>query len=165
VTAAARMFAVALMAVTYVTISKSNYGWFAAAAVLCGVLGFVAVARFDHLRERHVVPIAMVGADGKPLLDRRKQVVQQNVVIGLESDLRDDVKVALADARKKKAGLSVRQFMSGFGPQRVNDPEALWDPALLADTRSSLTITLMCIVLLSVMALFLSAFTIAVFNR
>jgi hypothetical protein len=165
VTAAARMFAVALMAVTYVTISKSNYGWFATAAVLCGVLGFVAVARFDRLRERHVVPIAMVGADGKPLLDRRKQVVQQNVVIGLESDLRDDVKVALADARKKKAGLSVRQFMSGFGPQRVNDPEALWDPALLADTRSSLTITLMCIVLLSVMALFLSAFTIAVFNR
>jgi hypothetical protein len=83
------MFAVALMAVTYVTISKSNYGWFAGAAVLCGVLGFVAVARFDRLRERHVVPIAMVGADGKPLLDRRKQVVQQNVVVGLESDLRD----------------------------------------------------------------------------
>ncbi len=86
-------------------------------------------------------------------------------MIGLESDLRDDAKVALADARKKKAGLSVRQFMSGFGPQRVNDPEALWDPALLADTRSSLTITLMFIVLLGVMALFLSAFTIAVFNR
>jgi hypothetical protein len=165
VTAAARMFAVALMAVTYVTISKSNYGWFAAAAVLCGVLGFVAVARFDLLRERHVVPIAMVGADGRPLLDRRKQVVQQNLVIGLEADLRDDAKAALAEARKKKAGLSVRQFMSGFGPQRVNDPEALWDPALLADTRSTLTITLMCIVLLAVMALFLSAFTIEVFNR
>ncbi|MGA9313526.1 MAG: hypothetical protein WBV77_02735, partial [Solirubrobacteraceae bacterium] len=33
ITAAARMLAVALMAVTYVTIGKSNYGWFGAAAV------------------------------------------------------------------------------------------------------------------------------------
>ena len=55
VTAAARMLSVALMAVTYVTISKTNYGWFAAAAVLCGVLGFIAIVRFDCLRERHVV--------------------------------------------------------------------------------------------------------------
>jgi hypothetical protein len=165
VTAGGRMLAVALMAVTYVTISKSNYGWFAAAAIVFGVLGFIAVARFDRLRERHVVQIPSVGADGKPLLDRRKKVVQQNVVIGLESDLRDDAKAALAEARKKKAGLSVRQFMSGFGPQRVNDPEALWDSALLADTRSSLTITLMSIVLLGVMAVFLAAFTIEVFNR
>jgi hypothetical protein len=159
------MLAVSLMAVTYVTISKSNYGWFAAAAIVCGVLGFIAVARFDRLRERHVVQIPTVGADGKPLLDRRKKGLQQHVVIGIESDLRDEVKAALADARKKKAGLSVRQFMSGFGSQRLNDPEALWDSTLLADTRSSLTITLMCIVLLSVMTIFLAAFTIEVFNR
>jgi hypothetical protein len=159
------MLSVALMAVTYVTISKTNYGWFAAAAVLCGVLGFIAIVRFDCLRERHVVQISMVAADGKPLLDRRKRVVQQSVVIGLESDLREDARAAFVEARKKKAGLSVRQFMSGFGPQRLNDPEALWDSALLANTRSSLTMTLMCVVLLGVMALFLAAFTIEVFNR
>jgi hypothetical protein len=86
-------------------------------------------------------------------------------VIGLESDLREDARAAFVEARKKKAGLSVRQFMSGFGPQRLNDPEALWDSALLANTRSSLTMTLMCVVLLGVMALFLAAFTIEVFNR
>src|SRR5215468_7422048 len=55
VTAGARILAVALMAVTYVTISKSNYPWFAAVAVVCGLLGFITIARFDRLRERHVM--------------------------------------------------------------------------------------------------------------
>ncbi len=165
ITAAARMLAVALMAVTYVTISKSNYGWFAAAAVLCGVSGFVAIARFDGLRRLHVVQVPMVGADGKVLVDRKKSPLQENVVIGLESDMRDDAKVALAERRKTVGGLSVRQFMSGYGANKVNDPEALWDSALLAKTSSSLTITLMCVVLLGVMALFWSAFIIEVVNR
>jgi hypothetical protein len=165
VTAGGRVLAVALMAVTYVTISKSNYGWFAAAAILCGVLGFIAIARFDRLRERHVVQVPVVGEDGKELLDRKNEGVQRNVVVGLERDMRDDARAALAEARRKTPGLSVRQFMSGFGPQRLNDPEALWDSALLANTRSSLTITLMCIVLLGVMAVFLAAFIIEVFNR
>jgi hypothetical protein len=165
VTAAARMLAVALMAVTYVTISRSNYGWFAGGAILCGLLGFIAVARFDRLRERYVVPIPVVAADGNQLLDRKKRAIQQDVVIGRECNLRDDAKQALTAARKENPGLSVRMFMSGFGPHRVNDPEALWDPDLLAKTRSGLTITLMCVVLLGVMALFLAAFVIEVAGR
>jgi hypothetical protein len=86
------------------------------------------------------------------------------VVVGLEADLRDDARVALAEARKKRPGLSVRQFMSGFG-ERVNDPEALWDPALLANIRSNLTMRLMYALLFGVMALFLGGFIIEVYNR
>jgi hypothetical protein len=55
--------------------------------------------------------------------------------------------------------------MSGYGANNVNDPEALWDSALLAKTSSSLTTTLMYVVLLGVMALFWSAFIIEVVNR
>lgn len=165
VTAGARVVAVALMAVTYVTISKSNYRYFGGAAVLLGLLGFVAIVRFDRLRKLHVVSIPMVGADGKPLLDRKERPLEQNVVVGLESQLREDARVALADARKNKGGLSVRQFMSGYGAQRVNDPEALWDSALLAGLSSSLTTTLMWILLLAVMTLFLSAFVIDAAGR
>jgi hypothetical protein len=165
VTAGARVVAVALMAVTYVTISKSNYRYFGGAAVILGLLGFAAIVRFDRLRKLHVVSIPMVGADGKSLLDKKKKPLEQNVVVGLESQLRDEARVALADARKKKGGLSVRQFMSGYGAQRVNDPEALWDPALLAGLSSSLTTTLMWILLLAVMTLFLSAFVIDAAGR
>lgn len=88
VTAAARMLAVALMAVTYVVISKSNYLWFGGAAILSGVLGFAAVARFDHLRRLHIRPIPLVGANGKPLMDKKHRVLEQNVVIGGEDNLR-----------------------------------------------------------------------------
>jgi hypothetical protein len=165
ITAAARILLVALMAFTYVTISKSNYGWFVGGAIVCGILGFIAVAMFDHLRERHVVAIPMVGADGKPLRDRRKREVRQNVVVGSEPDLRNDVKTALARARKKNPGLSVLQFMSGFGAPRLNDPEALWERSLLANIRSRMTITLMCAVLFGVMAVFLAAFVIEIFTR
>lgn len=79
--------------------------------------------------------------------------------------MRPEAKAALIQARKLKSGLSVRQFMSGYGAQGVNDPEAIWDSGLLAKTSSSLTITLMCIVLLGVMALFWSAFTMEVVTR
>jgi hypothetical protein len=164
ITAAARALAVALMALTYVTINKSNYRWFGAGAVLCGVVAFWAIARFERMRERHVATIPQVGADGKQLLDRKKKPVNQNVVVGTDADLREDARTALAAARKKSPGLSVRQFMSGFGPQRVNDPDALWDSNLLADIRSNMTITLMYAALLGVMALFLAAFTIEIFQ-
>jgi hypothetical protein len=165
VKAGARVVAVALMAITYVTINNSNYRYFGGAAVVLGLLGFAAIVRFDRLRKLHVVAVPMVGADGKPLLDKKKKPLEQNVVVGLESQLRDEARVALADARKKKGGLSVRQFMSGYGAQRVNDPEALWDSALLAGLSSSLTTTLMWILLLAVMTLFLSAFVIDAAGR
>lgn len=165
VAAAARVLAVALMAVVYVTINKANYRWFAAAAILCGILGFVAIVRFDHQRRLYVVQIPLVNKEGAPLLDHRNIPLQQNVVIGLESNLRDEAKAALAEARAKKGGLSLRQFMSGYGAQRVNDPENLWDPVLLANTSSSLATTLMLVVLFGVMTVFVSAFVIEVFNR
>ena len=91
--------------------------------------------------------------------------LQQNIVAGLESNLRDEAKAALADARARKGELSLRGFMSGYGAQSVNDAEALWDAALLANTSSNLTTTLMFVVLLGLMTLFLSAFTIEVVNR
>lgn len=165
VTAGARVVAVALMAVTYVTISKENYRYFAGAAVLLGLSGLYAIVRFDRLRKLHVVSIPIVCPDGSPLFDRNKKPVEQNVVVGLESQLRDEARTALADARKAKGGLSVRQFMSGYGAQRVNDPEALWDSALLAGLSNSLTTALIWILLLAVMTLFLSAFVIEAAGR
>ena len=160
VTGAARALCVGLMAVTYVTISEQNYKWFAAAAVLAGVLAFVAIASFDRLRKIYVWQIPVVAADGKPLLDRKKKEVQENVVVDLESNMRPEAKSALDDARKKFGAVSVRQFMSGYGATRLNDPEALWEPVLLAKTSNRLTITLMLVVLFAVMALFWSAFII-----
>jgi hypothetical protein len=165
VTAGARVLAVALMAVTYVTIDKSNFGWYAGAAVLAGFFGFLAIARFDRLSRLHVVPIPLVGKDGQPLRGRKNETRVEYVVIGLEKDLREDAKAALNAARAEKGGLSVRQFMSGYGAQRLNDPEALWDRELLAAISSKLTITLMSILLFGVMAVFLAAFTIEVVNR
>jgi hypothetical protein len=165
VTGAARMLAVALMAVTYVTIDKANYLWFGGAAILSGMFGFVAVFRFDRLRRLHIRSIPMVGADGRPMMDKKRRPLEQNVVIGSEDDMRSEAKAALAKARRTKGGLSVLQFMSGYGAQRVNDPEALWDSALLVNIGSKLTITLMCILLLSVMTVFWAAFTIDVAGK
>ena len=55
--------------------------------------------------------------------------------------------------------------MAGYGAQRVNDPGALWDSALLAKISNSLTTTLMGVVLCAVMTLFLAAFSIDAFGR
>ena len=154
---APRGLAVALMAVIYVTINKSNYPWFAAVAVVCGMLAFVLIARFERARERYVMQIPVVGDGGVALKDK-------SIVVGLEQDIREPAKTALADARKKNASLSLREFMGGFG-RTPYDPEALWDRTMLADIRSNLTVMLMTILLFGVMVLFISAFIIEVFNR
>lgn len=160
VTAGARMLAVTLMATTYVTINDANYHWFGMVAVLCGVLGFFAVARFDYLRKLYILEIPLVGADGAQSLDAKGKPMHQSVVIGSEAELSPIAKNDFDAARQKRGGLSLAQFMSGYGTQKVNDPAALWDPELLAKKSNTLTMTLMCVVLFAVMAVFLAAFVI-----
>ena len=55
--------------------------------------------------------------------------------------------------------------MNGYGAQRVNDPEAIWDRELLAGISSRLMLLFMSAVLCGVLTLFWSAFVIEVFNR
>jgi hypothetical protein len=163
VTAGARILAVALMAVTYVTITKSNYRWFGAVAVVCGLLGFITIAKFDRVRRRHVMQIPEVGPDGKQLTDDKNRSVARSVVRGLEENMSEPAKAEWIAARKRDPSLSLAKFMAGFGAN-PNDPEALWDPALLADIGNSLTVTLMSAFLFGVMVLFISAFIIEVFR-
>jgi hypothetical protein len=160
VSAAARMLAVALMAATYVLIDGTNYLWFAAAAILSGILGFSLIVNFDKLRKIHIAAIPQVGPDGKALKDKSGREITVNAVIGTETDLRPEAKDAFNAARKRAGGLSLRQFMAGYGAQRVNDPEALWDSTLLAEISNKLTTRLMLITLSAVMTLFWAAFTI-----
>jgi hypothetical protein len=165
VTAGARMLAVTLMATTYVTINDSNYHFFGIAAVLCGTLGFLTVARFDFLRKLHVVKIPLVMSDGKQCLDAKGKQMYESVVIGSEADLHESAKADLSAARNRIGGLSIVQFMSGYGANRVNDPEALWDRDLLAKISNTLTIILMQVVLFAVLAVFLAAFVIQAASR
>ena len=160
ISAAARVLAVALMAATYVVINNKDYGWFAAAAILSGIIGFSAIVSFDKLRKIHVAPIPQVGANGKTLIDKRGREIQLNVVIGTETDLRPEAKLALSVTRKKAGGVSLRQFMAGYGAQKLNDPEALWDSTLLAEVSNKLTVRLMLIALSAVMTVFWAAFAI-----
>lgn len=163
VTAGARVLAVALMAATYVTINASNCGWFGVAAVVSGVLGFISVTRFDRLRKLYVVPVPLVGPNGDPLQDKRGAPLFNNVVIGSEEQLRPEAAAALKRASERQ-GVSLRQFMSGYGSP-VNDPEALWDRSHLAGIANKLTTSLMYVVLLAVMTVFLAAFVIEVASR
>ncbi len=140
VTAGARMLVVALMAATYVTINSSNYDWFVLAAVLCGVLGFLTVVRFDHLRKLHVLKIPLVGNNGQQLYDAKGELRYENVVIGSEAELNSTAKKDFYAARKRTGGLSLIQFMSGYGTRKTNDPDALWDRGLLAEKSNTLTI-------------------------
>lgn len=162
VKAGPQMVAVGLMGITYVTINRSNYVWFGIAAILIGGFGFWSVARFDRLQKLHIVPIPLIGKNGQQLVDKKDKTRFKNVVIGLESQLRPEAKAAYDDAQKQYGGLSLPQFMSGYGAHKVNDPEALWDREILADISNKLSVTLMYIVLSAVMALFLAAFVIEV---
>ncbi|MBK9966624.1 MAG: hypothetical protein IPP07_17785 [Holophagales bacterium] len=155
VTAGARAVAVSIMALTYVTISPSNHQLFATGAVLAGLLCAGAIWRFDLLRRPLLAP------NGKQLT---KHGIPRSraVLIGSEAQLLTQAAAALQKAREERGGISLRQFMSGYGAQSVNDPEALWDRGLLAGIGAALSTLIMLVMLSAVVALFLGAFVIYV---
>lgn len=162
VTGGARILAVALMGAIYVTINRTNYIGFGAAAVLSGLLGFISVIRFDQLRKLHIVSLQQVGTNGEVLADKRGPIYK-NVVIGTESELLPDAAESYRAARIAES-ISLAKFMSGYGSS-VNDPEALWSREYLAGIASKLTVSLMYVVLLAVLTVYLSAFVIDVASR
>ena len=163
VTAGPRMVAVAVMAFTYITITPTNYFWFGSIAVVIGLFGFWMVARFDHLRRLHIVKIPLVGENGQQLLDSKNNLCFENVVIGREDDLRLMAMNAFKKAKEER-GVSLLEFMSGFG-EKVNNTEALWTREILAETSTKLSLGLMFIVLSSVMDLYLAAFIVQIYSQ
>src|SRR3546814_11530382 len=110
------------MATTYISIDATNYRWFGLAAVILGVLGFVCIIFFDRTKRLHVVEILQVSANGSALLDQDGEPVAKSVVVGREDQLRSEAAAALKTARRR-GGVSLKQFMSGYGPH-VNDPRS-----------------------------------------
>lgn len=157
VTLPARILSFALMAAAYVTMTRSNYQWFLSVAILTAILTTVVVAWFDRVRRIYIHSIELVGPDGKQLVDKNGRCLSRNVVIGTESKLRPEAAQALAEARRSR-GISLPEFMKGYGSPKVNDPEALWDREYLGKIGGKLALLLMFIVLFSVLTLFLAAF-------
>src|SRR3546814_14736110 len=88
------------------------------------------------------------------LLDQDGEPVAKSVVVGREDQLRSEAAAALKTARRR-GGVSLKQFMSGYGSP-VNDPAALWSENLLASISRRLFVLLMFVVLFAVLPLFIS---------
>jgi hypothetical protein len=161
VTAGARAVAVALIAVSFILIDKSNYVWFAVAAVLFGIIAFFLIGWFDLLRKRHTCKVPILNASGSQATSFWGTPRFELLVIGDQSNMN-----ATAAAAYKKAGpVSLCQFMSGFGSHAVNQPAAIWNMAILAKISNRMTMALMGILLCAVMALYLAASAIEVQQR
>lgn len=165
ITAGARALAVALIAVTFVLINKTNYFAFAAAAVVFGVSTVVLIVWFDKLRKIHIYEVPMVTAAGAPANDKKGKPITNSLVIGTEDNMEASAKSALIAARKEHGGLSLTDFMSGYGATKVNNPTAIWSIPTLAAISNKLTLILMLIFLSAVMTLYLAASTIEVHQR
>jgi hypothetical protein len=109
--------------------------------------------------------VPLVGENGSQLSDSRGRPLFKNVAVGSEAQLMPDAAEALKEARRTHGGLSLRQFMAGYGSTKLNDPEALWDRDLLATISSRLTVTLMLVTLFGVVAVFLAALVVDVSIR
>ncbi len=119
--------------------------------------------RFDYLRKQHIVKIPIVGKDGTQTEDVKGNPIFTNILIGKESEIRASAKRDLEKARKVRGGLSLLQFMSGYGA--IYYPEALWEREQLAKISNTMTTTLMFVILFAVLAVYLAAFVIEIAGR
>ena len=159
VTAGARVLAVAVMAVAYVTIDESTYRYFLAATVLTGVVCLLSVVCFDRLRRLYVVQVPIVNENGGEPSGARA-----SVVIGPEDKLLPEAADSLRSARKRYGGVSLPKFMGGYGTP-VNDPLALWPSEILARIGNQLTVALLIVILSAVVTAFLAALVIVASTR
>lgn len=161
----ARALAFALIAVTFVLISRDNYPAFAVLAVFCGAATFWLITRFDRMRKVHIFGVPLLQASGAQATDRDGKPLFKNIVIGTEQDMMPDAKEIFVEARRKRPGLSFLEFMGGFGGANTNNPESIWTRNHLADISNKMTTTLMAILLFAVMALYESASVVEVITR
>lgn len=161
----ARALAFALIALTFVLISRNNYLAFAAMAVFFGAATFWLIARFDRMRKVHIFSVPLLQASGAQANDKNGKPLFKNIVIGTEEDMMPDAKEIFVEARRKRPGLSLPEFMGGFGGANTNNPESIWTRNQLADISSRMTTTLMGILLCAVMALYELASVVEVITR
>jgi hypothetical protein len=161
VTVGVRALAIALIVVSYMLIDKTNYRFFATAAVGFGLVTMVLIGWFDSLRRKRTCQIPILnnnGTQAKSMLGRLKF---KSVVVGAERDM----KQAPLDEYRRHPGLSVCKFLSGYGENEINNPASIWDTDYLSGIAHKMTMILMVILLSAVMALFLAAAALNIFQQ
>ena len=138
VTAGARALAIALIALTFVFIDKSNYGWFGGAAAVCGVLLIVLIGSFDRVRKAHICKVPLLNEDGTQKTGWFGGKKFQTVVIGSENNM----KTAAAANYQRLSAVSLCKFLSSYGLNEVNNAEAIWTKETLAKISSKMTLQL-----------------------
>lgn len=164
ITFGARLVVVALMAITYFTINKSNYLLYGGGAVICACLGLYFLNRFNYLRKLHIVPIPLVAADGQQLRNSKNELQYKNLVIGREEDIKESAKTHFTAASEKRPGLTPVQFMSGYG-ETPNNPESMWSREVLVRISNKISMSLIYLFLIAVLVLYWAAFAIEVYMR
>lgn len=163
VTAGARAASVALIALSFIFINKSNYGWFGVAAAICSIPMIVFIVKFDQIRKAHICKVPLLNTDGS---QKRGwfgfgSPKYKTVVIGDERNMKEK---AAADFQRFGSG-SLCKFLSGYGQNEVNNAEALWTKETLAKVSSTMTMLLIGIALCGVMTIYLAASAIEVYLR
>jgi hypothetical protein len=161
VTAGARAVAIALIALSFIFIDKTNYGWFGVVAAAFAIVAALLIGRFNHLRMAHICKVPALNANGSQATTFFGSPKYEQLVIGDENNMTQ----AAAEAYKQARPVSLCKFMSGYGRNRVNDPEAIWSKVTLARISNAMTMALMGILLCAVMALYLAASSIEVHLR
>ena len=155
-----QVLSIAFMAFVYITISKDNYFWYTAVALICAVAFVALIYQFDQKRRIHVLSIPEVAPNGSQLLDSKKEKVFRQVIIGTVETMNSQAKTAFSIAQQS-GPLTLVKFMSGYGSP-PNDPEVLWDRVCLAKLGSKMSLYLMLIGILGVITLFLASIIIDV---
>jgi hypothetical protein len=165
VTVPTRAVAVVLIAGTFVLISRQNASLFLYAAGGFGLIAFVLVAWFDRYRRIHTYAVPLLSGDGQQAFDPHGRPRSRHLAIGLESNMRPNVRKIFEELREEHPALTIEQFLAGFGVSKTNDPNTAWDKALLADVASTMTLTLMTALLCGIMALYIAASVVEVSQR
>ena len=87
------------------------------------------------------------------------------MILGTEDQMTTQARADYRLARGNRHGLSLTDFMAGYGSERLNEPTNLWSREVLARIGNRLTVLLMSSVLLAVITLFLAALIVDVMDQ
>jgi hypothetical protein len=161
ITAGVRALAIVLIVLTFISIDKNNYFLFLVGAAACAVLMFVLINQFDQMRQTYICKVPDINKDGSPKTGWFGGEKSKTVVIGTVENM-----TAVAAAAYQANGQpGLCKFLSGYGVNEVNNPEAIWPKQVLAKISSTMNLLVMGVLLCGVMALYISASVVEVHQR
>jgi len=154
VTLGPRAIVIAAIGLTYFTLTNESLLIYISISILAAIATSILTLRYFRQVSLFTCKVPLLTKDGKHAVDKRGKELSSRIIVGAEETMRPEAFKKFAALKEENGGLSLCQFLAGYGGTKTYDPEAAWSREILVEISSSLLTKLMLIISSGVLVLY-----------